>query len=139
MSKVKRLPRDFWDSAKGKAALERLQRRELTAADLAQDLGTTEAAIYNAASKRRHTISYPMLVNQEFVAKVISFAEEILGEAVTNRLRTLETEVETLRAANETLTSQLANALSQVQDSSKELDRFRQRVLDRVGGGKGGD
>lgn len=137
MGKVKRLPRDFWDSAKGKAALEHLQRREVTAADLARDLGTTEAAIYNAASKRRHTVSYPMLVNQEFVGKVIQFAEEILGEAVTNRLRALETEVQTLRSEKEDLLTQLDRAKSQLQESDRALEQFRQRVMTRVGGRSG--
>lgn len=141
MPRVKKLPRGFWDSPEGRKALAKLGP-QMTAADLARELGTTEAAVYNAASRhRRPSISGPMIVDQSFVDRVIRFAEDVIGEAVTLRLKQSQEETARLQAENDQLRADLNNAQLTTREQASTLESLQARLAERVlkvaGPGKG--
>lgn len=131
---TKKLPRGFWDSAEGRKALDKFRSGKVAAGDLARELKTTEAAIYNAASKRNRFISAtsPMLVDQGLIDRIIRFSEDILGEAVTTKIRQLEHERDVLVEKNRELEEALETANRQSQDRAATLESLQHRLTERV-------
>lgn len=48
---TKRLPRQFWKSTKAHQVMEKYLNHDISATEAARELGTTEAAVYNAKSR----------------------------------------------------------------------------------------
>jgi|SRR3972149_1527514 len=113
-SVAKKVPRGFWDRPDGSQILKRIERKELGVTDAAQQLGVTAAAIYNALSKRRMRAKRPRYVPDPALDKIIAFAEQAFGEAVTGKIKALRAELDGERGRRESMEQELKEVKREV-------------------------
>lgn len=132
MAKRTRLQRGFWDSVEGRMLLNRVRRKELTPQELAQQLHTTEGAIYNALSKRNLRQAPVSVASDPALDRLLASAEEFLGTAVMERLKALQRERDDAVSRAETAERELATLQNKALDQSAMVHRLQSRLAERI-------
>ena len=118
---AKKVPRGFWDRPDGSQILKRIERKELGVTDAAQQLGVTAAAIYNALSKRRMRAKRPRYVPDPALDKIIAFAEQAFGEAVSGKVKALQAALNEERERREMMDQELGEVKTEIAELRRRL------------------
>lgn len=102
-TKPRRLVRDYWKGAEGRANMNRVRRKEVTVQDLARELNITDASIYNAMSKQRLQQHVPGLASQDpLLDQLMSVVEPLIPLIVKEKLSRLQADLDAMRLRAET-------------------------------------